>query len=214
MTKPERNSWTRKSAQEKEIDDLRRNNPGLLLWKRISTKGFGAARAIRLGDLDGDGRLDFLIVENMPFFNSNYDQITCLTAIDQDGHQLWQSGKPDPENAWLSYDVAVQIHDLDGDGKSEVVLAQGPWIRVLEGKTGKEKARYPVPSPEIMPEETSWLEYRHYYRRDLLPYLNVDCISFADLRGTGRPAGCDHKGPLYTTLGLYQPFRTVMDRLG
>jgi rhamnogalacturonan endolyase len=139
-----------KTAQEKEVEELRRNNPKPLLWKRISTKGSGVARALRLGDLDADGRIDFLLVQNMPFFESNYNQITCLTAFDQDGHMLWQSGRPDPEHAWVSYDVAAQIHDLDGDGLNEVILAQGPWIKVLEGRTGKEKARYPVPSSEIL----------------------------------------------------------------
>lgn len=176
-----------KKSLEKEIQTLQEDNPKPLLWKKISTKGFGAAKAMRLGDLDGDGRIDFLIIQNMPFFGNNYNQITCLTAISQDGDLLWQYGKPDQKNAWLSYDVAVQIHDLDGDGKTEVLMAQGEWIKVLEGKTGKEKARYPVPSSAILPGETSWKEYKHYYRRDLLPYLNVDCFSFADLRGTGKP---------------------------
>ncbi len=175
-----------KALHEKEVEELRRSNPKPLLWKRISTKEFGVARAMRLGDLDNDGRTDFLLIQNMPFFNSNYNQITCLTALDHNGRMLWQSGKPDTDHAWVSYDVAAQIHDLDGDGLTEVVVAQGPWIRVLEGMTGKEKARYPVPSPVILPDEKSWLEYKHYYRRDLLPYLNVDCISFADLRGTGK----------------------------
>ncbi len=176
-----------KSSGEKELQALRSDNPRPVVWKKISTKGFGAAKAMRLGDLDGDGKLDFLVVQNMPFFGSNYNQITCLTAITQDGKILWQYGKPDPRHAWLSYDVAVQIHDIDGDGKNEIVLAQGEWIKILEGNTGKEKARYPVPSSAILPGETSWQEYKHYYRRDLLPYLNVDCFSFADLRGTGRP---------------------------
>lgn len=176
-----------KAAGEKELKSLRSENPEPVVWKKISTKGFGAARAMRLGDLDGDKRTDFLIIQNMPFFGSNYNQITCLTAISQEGALLWQYGKPDTANAWLSYDVAVQIHDLDGDGKTEVIMAQGEWIKVLEGKTGKEKARYAVPSSAILPGETSWQEYKHYYRRDLLPYLNVDCFSFADLRGTGKP---------------------------
>jgi len=176
-----------KAARESELKTLRSRNPQPKLWKKINTKGFGVARAMRLGDLNNDGETDFLLVQNMPFFGSNYNQITCLTALDNDGRILWQSGKPDPENAWVTYDVAVQIHDLDGDGMTEVVMAQGEWIKVLEGLTGKEKARYPVPSSAILPEEKSWLEYKHYYRRDLLPYLNVDCISFADLRGTGKP---------------------------
>jgi rhamnogalacturonan endolyase len=207
----------RKSTLEKETEELRRNNPKPLLWKRISTRGFGTARAIRLGDLNGDGKLDFLLVQNMPYFNSNYNQITCLTAIDQDGNVLWQSGKPDPENAWVSYDVAAQIHDLDGDGLNEVVFAQGPWIRVLEGRTGKEKARYPVPSPAISPDEKSWLEYKHYYRRDLLPSLNVDCISFADLRGTGKPLDIvikDRYTRLWAYTNSFEPLWTASANLG
>jgi len=176
-----------KAVREEELKKLRSGNPQCKLWKKINTPGFGAARAMRLGDLDNDGRIDFLIAQNMPFFGSNYNRITCLTALDQEGRMLWQIGTPDPEHAWLTYDVAVQIHDLDGDGQTEVIMAQENWIKVLEGRSGMEKARYPVPSSEILPEETSWLEYRHYYRRDLLPYLNVDCFSFADLRGTGHP---------------------------
>jgi len=176
-----------KEALHKELMTLRSENPQPKLWKKISTKGFGAARAMRLGDLDGDNETDFLIIQNMPFFGSNYNQITCLTALDSEGKMLWQYGKPDTENAYLSYDVAAQIHDLDGDGKTEVIMAEGEWIKILDGKTGKEKSHFQVPSSAILPGETSWQEYKHYYRRDLLPYLNVDCFSFADLRGTGKP---------------------------
>lgn len=176
-----------KAAGEADLKALRSENPQPKLWKKIDTKGFGVARAMRLGDLNNDGETDFLLVQNMPFFGSNYNQITCMTALDHNGRMLWQYGKPDPEHAWVSYDVAVQIHDIDGDGTTEVVMAQGEWIKVFDGSTGKEKARYPVPSSAIQPGEKSWLEYKHYYRRDLLPYLNVDCISFADLRGTGKP---------------------------
>lgn len=182
------NEYQKKYAeQESELKMLRDSNPRPMIWKKIKTNGFGAARALRIGDLDGDGQMDFLIIQNIPFFGSNYNQISCLTAINMDGNVLWQYGKPDPENAWLSYDVAAQIHDIDGDGDNEVIIAQGKWIKILQGKSGKEKARYPVPSSAILPGEKSWEEYKHYYRRDLLPYLNVDCISFADLRGTGKP---------------------------
>lgn len=177
----------KKSEEEARVELLRAENPKPMLWKKISTKGFGVARAMRMGDLNDDGITDFLLIQNMPFFGDNYNQITCMTAIDLDGSVLWQYGKPDPEHAWLSYDVAAQIHDIDGDGKNEVIFAQGPWIKILEGKTGKEKSRYPVPSSKILPDEKSWQEYKHYYRRDLLPYLNVDCFSFCDLRGTGKP---------------------------
>lgn len=191
-----------KDSVEAKVADLRADNPAPGIWKKINTHGFGTARALRMGDLDNNGQVDLLLVQNMPFFGDNYNEITCLTAIDLDGKILWQLGKPDPANAWLSYDVAVQIHDLDEDGKNEVIMAQGKWIKVLEGKTGREKARYPVPSPAILPGETSWKEYSHYYRRDLLPWLNVDCISFADLRGNGKPQDIIIKDR-YTRLWAY-----------
>jgi len=177
----------RKTKQADELHALRASNPLPVLWKKISTPGFGTARAMRLGDLDGDGRTDMLLVQNIPFFGANYHQISCMTAIDLDGNVLWQRGKPDPDHAYLSYDVAVQIHDIDDDGAQEVIYAQDRWIRILDGKTGHLKAEYPVPDSKIQPEETSWKEFQHYYRRDQLPYLNVDCISFADLRGLGKP---------------------------
>lgn len=176
-----------REKKEAEIEALRRANPQPVLWKRIRIEGFGAARALRLGDLTGDGRLDLLLVQNIPFFGGNYNRISCMTALDLDGNLLWQVGTPDPKHAWLSYDPAVQIHDIDDDGKKEVIYAEGEWIKVLEGATGREKARYPVPESRILPDEDSWLKYRHYYRRDLLPFLNVDCFAFADLRGLGKP---------------------------
>ena len=174
-------------ARQAEIDSLRRANPRPVLWKRISTKDFGVARALRLGDLDGDGRTDFLLVQNIPFFGGNYNRISCLTALDADGRLLWQTGAPDPAHAWVTYDVAAQIHDIDADGQAEVIYADERWIKVLDGRTGKLERRHLVPESKILPGETSWDEYDHYYRRDHLYYLNVDCFAFCDLRGTGKP---------------------------
>ncbi|RLB13994.1 MAG: hypothetical protein DRG82_14615, partial [Deltaproteobacteria bacterium] len=175
------------AARQAELDSLRRANPQPVLWKRIRTTGFGAARAMRLGDLDGDGRLEILLAQNIPFFGGNYNRISCITALDLDGRILWQIGKPDPDHAYLSYDLAVQIHDIYDDGSNEVIYAQERWIKVLDGKTGRLEARYQVPESKILPGETSWKEYKHYYRRDHLPFLNVDCLAFCDLRGTGKP---------------------------
>ena len=177
----------RKARARAELDSLRRENPRPVIWKRICTRGFGVARAMRLGDLDGDGRLEILLAQNIPFFGGNYNQISCLTAVDLDGRMLWQIGTPDPDHAYVSYDVAAQIFDIDDDGSNEVVFAQGAWIKVVDGKTGRLEARYQVPESKILPGETSWDLYDHYYRRDHLPFLNVDCFAFCDLRGLGKP---------------------------
>ncbi|NWG13846.1 MAG: hypothetical protein HXY20_09960 [Acidobacteria bacterium] len=177
----------RRKKQNDELHALRSQNPQPALWKRIATPGFGAARAIRLGDLDGDGRTDLLVVQNIPFFGGNYHQISCMTALDLDGNVLWQIGKPNSNHAYVSYDPAVQIHDIDDDGACEVIYAHERRIKVLDGRTGRLETQFQVPESRIQPEEKSWKEYKHYYRRDHLPFLNVDCISFADLRGSGRP---------------------------
>ena len=50
---------------------------------------------------------------------------------------LWQSGRPDPRNGLLTNDTPFQIHDLDGDGRNEVVLVKDFKLQVLDGRTGK-----------------------------------------------------------------------------
>ncbi len=206
-----------KTAEQAELDSLRRLQPRPKLWKRIDTRGFGAARALRLGDLDGDGETDFLLVQNVPFFGGNYNMISCLTALRADGGLLWQQGTPDPDHAWVTYDVAAQIHDIDDDGQAEVICARDRWLLVLDGRTGKEEARWQVPLSAIQPGETSWDEYDHYYRRDHLPFLNVDCISFCDLRGAGKPLDMlikDRHTRLWAFTNKFEPLWTASANLG
>jgi rhamnogalacturonan endolyase len=93
---------------------------------------------VRFGDLDGDGQVDMLIAQNIPKVRGDaFDHISALTAVTFDGKVLWQIGRPDPRNTLLTNDTPFQIHDLDGDGKNEVVLVKDFQIQVLEGSTGK-----------------------------------------------------------------------------
>jgi rhamnogalacturonan endolyase len=79
------------------------DNPQPQLWKKFSTPNFGAGRNVRFGDLDGDGRLDMLIAQNIQRERSDEsDQISCLTAVTLDGNVLWQSGRPDPRNGLIT----------------------------------------------------------------------------------------------------------------
>ena len=54
-----------------------------------------------------------------------------------DGKVLWQLGRPDPRNGLLTNDTPFQIHDLDGDGKNEVVMVHDFQLQVLEGRNGQ-----------------------------------------------------------------------------
>lgn len=154
--------------------------PTVHVVSTIDVKDFGA-ETVRIGDLDGDGGPDLLFVQSV--FGPR--QITCLTATDIFGKVLWQSGKPSLENGRIYSDLPVQVYDWDNDGSNDVLYVQqakyveppydGHSVReratryegqatmvVLEGATGKEKARFALPAPAD------------------------DSFLFADLTGRGR----------------------------
>ena len=150
----ERRIRTAIAAREKELATARAANPQLKLWKKFSTPKFGAGRNVRFGDLDGDGQPEMLIAQNIPKVRGDaFDHISCLTAVTLEGKVLWQIGRPDPRNTLLTNDTPFQIHDLDGDGKNEVVMVKDFQIQVLEGATGKvrQKAWMP-PAPKTNKE--------------------------------------------------------------
>jgi len=161
-----------------QLESLRVQNPAPKLWKKFSTPGFGAGRNVRFGDLDGDGQLDMLIAQNIPRVRGDaFDQISCLTAVNLDGKVLWQSGRPDSRNALLTNDTPFQIHDLDGDGRNEVVVIRDFKLQVLDGQTGKIKQWVWMP-----PAPTS--DKERPYELD-----NGDSLTFLNL--THKEGRCD-----------------------
>jgi rhamnogalacturonan endolyase len=152
-----------------ELAELRSQNPRPKLWKKFATPKFGAGRNVRFGDLDGDGSPEMLIAQNIPRIGDNFVQISCLTAVTLDGRVLWQLGRPDPRNGLLTSDTPFQIHDLDGDGRKEVVMVKDFRLQVLEGATGKH--RVSVPMPSALPDNR------------LKPYTltNGDSIAFVNI---------------------------------
>ncbi len=151
------------------------------LVSRIVGKDF-LSETIRIGDLNGDGAPDVLFVQDL--YGPRI--ITCLTATTLAGDILWQTGTPSKDNGRAYCDLPVQIYDWDHDGTNEVVyvrqatyLDAGPataqnirerapryegnaTMVVLDGRTGREKAHFPLPAPAD------------------------DSFLFADLTGRGR----------------------------
>jgi hypothetical protein len=93
-----------------------------------------------------------------------------------EGKMLWQIGQPDAWRDHLTNDVGVQVHDLDGDGRNEVIYCKNFEIVVAEGATGKTK--YKAPTPEVPAAAGS--------KPPRFPRILGDSLFFCDLRGTGK----------------------------
>src|SRR5262249_36337366 len=84
----------------------------------------------------------------IPRMGDSFVQISCLTAVTLEGRVLWQIGRPDPRNGLLTCDTPFQIHDLDGDGRNEVILVKDFKLQVLDGRTGQlKRSAWMPPAP-------------------------------------------------------------------
>jgi hypothetical protein len=126
---------------------------------------FVGTPGMRLGDINGDGRMEIVMGQPMPQPGAYVpQQVVCVTAYDLKGKQLWQYGTPGTGHG-ASSDIPIQVYDLDGDGKSEVFAAMSTTeITVLDGTTGTLQRKIPLPATG-----------------------SNDCIAFANLRGKGWP---------------------------
>jgi hypothetical protein len=115
------------------------------LLKQIDYGDYGS-KYHRVGDLDGDGMPDLLLVQVTAPEGEHKAIITCLTALTLDGKQLWQVGKPNPKNIYFGGDFPVQIYDHDGDGTAEVFYIEDERnvLTILDGKTGSRKRTVPL----------------------------------------------------------------------
>ncbi|SFE21904.1 hypothetical protein SAMN04487969_101715 [Paenibacillus algorifonticola] len=115
----------------------------------IDIREAGPRCKMLLGDLDGDGRMELLLVQpdNRQDVRHIPHQVQCLTAYDLQGKLLWQHGKPDPEAGSQGSDYPAQIYDLDGDGKLEVLCVMQDRFLLLDGATGTIKESYDLPDP-------------------------------------------------------------------
>jgi hypothetical protein len=139
----------------------------------------GFAGDIRIGDLDGDGNIEFIL-----FRSTDGGMKPCfIGAFDSNGHELWRHGaggdqpqRPGP----------VTVYDFDGDGRAEVLCffinpaVKAPAngmdnvvVQIRDGLTGKVIRRAaPASMRQCTGEGANWVHQR---------------LLVANFRGTKRP---------------------------
>ena len=139
-----------------QAEDITPSTP--LLYKRVPIPATFLAQAehgpfggdIRIGDLNGDGAVDFLVYRAVGNFHDGGGMKPCLLgAFDLEGKPLWRQGEGGLQPGRPG---AVAVHDLDGDAKAEVIcLFQEPGVKpadvsmrdavvqIRDGMTGKVK---------------------------------------------------------------------------
>jgi rhamnogalacturonan endolyase len=156
-----------------------------------------------VGDLDGDGRYDFVIKQPddsidpyVEYWRPSPDTYK-LEAYSSDGRFLWRKdlGWAIERGIWYSPFI---VHDLDGDGRAEVAakigegdprdddgyVRTGPeWVAVWDGMTGREIARAPWPGRDGLGDGLRG--YNYASRNQLaVAYLDGRTPCLILLRGT------------------------------
>ena len=130
-------------------------------WRTVALDpDYGGAWVVA-GDLDGDGEVEIVCARNVDQNDVHYT--SAVVAQRLDGGVLWRWGNPAVGRQKLHHDVACQIHDWDGDGRNEVILCHQDALVELDGVTGRERRRFPLPKDA------------------------TDCLVFANLSGSRRP---------------------------
>jgi len=127
---------------------------------------------LSVGDLDGDGRIDFL-------FN---DGRRLLKAFDHDGNLLWEKfNENDPGVEQRYHNFIISIYDIDLDSKNEVIcfleLDGNHCLAILDGRTGY------VETSTVLP----FLAPRDHPRWGNDNYYMMNHTAVANLRGLEKP---------------------------
>ncbi|MFO7934958.1 MAG: hypothetical protein R6U78_12855 [Bacteroidales bacterium] len=173
LLRGEQRRMNRRKRQMARRTEIRlEEHPGMVRWKHYETQAFGTDQNIRLGDLTGDGNKEIMFIRTVPRREAQIPSISCITVMNLDGEVLWQTGEPEPSGHQTGIEVPVQIHDLDGDGKREVIFYEGGWIRILNGKDGTLVRSRELP---FLPESLCSLTFG-----DLLGIGRDNCILLTD----------------------------------
>jgi hypothetical protein len=117
--------------------------PLIHAWREVRLDPQYSGAWVVTGDVNGDGQVEIVSARNVNEGDVHYT--SAVVAQRLDGQVLWRWGNPDIGRRGLHHDVACQIYDWDGDGANEVVVCTRDSLVELDGATGKERRRIPIP---------------------------------------------------------------------
>lgn len=111
----------------------------------------GCGTSIRLGDIDGDGRMEIILAKPASVSDPRYfsHKVAAVTAYSIDGGMLWQVGDPSGDEKATDIDLPIQVYDIDKDGKNEVIVVMNENLLILDGKTSEVKKQITLPDKNI-----------------------------------------------------------------
>ncbi len=166
----------------------------LQLLAKIDIFGQPKGCHMRLGDLDGDGRLEIVLLQPDSGFDDRYfpHSVIYAAAYNLDGEMLWQFGTPDLDaDSLCDSNIPAQIFDIDNDGNNELLLISGGEMLFLDGMTGQIKKQYPLPAPDAH-----------------------DAIIIADLEGKGYPQNIVLKNRFHQLWAMDSNFNVMWTHKG
>lgn len=156
--------------------------PSMKLWKIINLGNFGSARNYRCADLNNDGVKELIFIQSMNMINNQDEMmISCMTAVDLQGNVLWQIGEPAPDTYIATCDLPLQVYDIDGDGKNELIYAKDFKLIIADASTGVTK--FSIPTPKSIKHDKFKI-----YQNIILERIVVDSIRICNFSGSKRPS--------------------------
>ncbi len=139
--------------------------PEPVLWKRIPTPGRKGRFAV---NVDPAGELVGAVVVTSDHRYAQRDGV-ALIGVDLDGDARWSLD--------VTGEAVPRVWDIDGDGRQEIVLFDGPTLKLVDAETGNVKLEAPTPPCNRMGNRGG--------REDQTPYIPFYNMFPAKVRGLG-----------------------------